>query len=65
MGTHQEEKIDKDSRAGFVRHLITVSPNTELETVFKLLEKYHIGCLPVIKGDSLVGILTTKDMTGL
>ena len=47
------------------KEVITIAPDTDLETVLKLLEKHHIGCLPVVRGDSLVGILTIKDITGL
>ncbi|PIB25560.1 CBS domain-containing protein [Maribacter sp. 4G9] len=46
-----------------VNEVISVTPETDLETVYELLEKNHIGCLPVVSKSSLVGIITLKDMT--
>jgi CBS domain-containing protein len=46
-----------------VREVISVTPETDLETVYELLEKNHIGCLPVVSKSSLIGIITLKDMT--
>ncbi|UWX54473.1 CBS domain-containing protein [Maribacter litopenaei] len=46
-----------------VKEVISVAPETDLETVYELLEKNHIGCVPVVNKSSLVGIITLKDMT--
>lgn len=46
-----------------VKEVMTVTPDTEMETVFQTLEKHRIGCLPVLKEDNLVGIITRNDMS--
>lgn len=45
-----------------VKNVITVAPDTELETVYELLARHRIGCLPVVQDDNLVGIITKTDM---
>ena len=41
---------------------ISVKPNTKILEAIHLMKKYNIGCLPVVQGKSLVGIITTKDI---
>ncbi|MDL1955733.1 MAG: CBS domain-containing protein [Candidatus Desulfofervidus auxilii] len=41
---------------------ITVTPETDIETAAKLIYQYKIGGLPVLKGNKLVGIITTTDI---
>ena len=48
-----------------VKRVISVTPDTEIETVLQLLEKNRIGCLPVVRGNNLVGIITANDMIGI
>ena len=45
--------------------MITITPDTEIETVYQILEKHRIGCLPVIKEGNLVGIITRNDMSNI
>ncbi len=46
-----------------VKDVISITPETEMETVFQTLEKHRIGCLPVLKEGNLVGIITHNDMS--
>ena len=39
----------------------TVSAETDLASAGQLLLEYKFGCLPVVEGDQLVGILTEAD----
>ncbi|HSJ10385.1 MAG TPA: CBS and ACT domain-containing protein [Longimicrobiales bacterium] len=45
-----------------VTELITVTPDTAIEDAAKLLYTHRIGCLPVLDGGTLVGILTETDL---
>jgi acetoin utilization protein AcuB len=45
-----------------VREIITVAPDTPVEAAAHLLYSNRIGCVPVLEGDSLVGILTETDL---
>lgn len=40
---------------------VTVSPSTPTRTAIDLLRHHHIGCLPVVDQDQLVGMITAKD----
>jgi acetoin utilization protein AcuB len=44
------------------RNPVTVSPETPVEEAAKVLNEKGIGCLPVVRNDELVGIITTCDM---
>jgi CBS-domain-containing membrane protein len=41
--------------------LITVAPTTRFGTAISQMINRNISCLPVIEGETLVGILTTTD----
>lgn len=43
------------------KDVITVSPETTVENAVRLAQEKRVGCLPVVDGGSLVGILTTND----
>ncbi len=45
-----------------MREVFTASPDDPIETAANEMRERSIGCLPVMKGDSLVGILTTSDV---
>ena len=42
--------------------VITVTPVDDMQTAISLLEKHKIRCLPVLKNDRLVGIITDRDL---
>ena len=46
-------------------HLVTVDPDAPLAEAAALLREHQIGCLPVVAGDELVGILTEGDFLAL
>lgn len=41
---------------------ITTAPDTPVETAAQTLIRNRIGCLPVVEGEALVGILTESDL---
>ena len=45
-----------------VRNPETVSPEDSVESAARAMAEKKIGCLPVISGDGLAGILTTTDL---
>lgn len=45
-----------------VTRVITVSPDTELKTAVKMMVDHKIGCLPVVEGDRLIGLVTETDI---
>jgi len=46
-------------------HVVTVDPNAPLVEAAALLREHKIGCLPVVAGEELVGILTEGDFLAL
>jgi CBS domain-containing protein len=44
------------------RDVITVSPNEDVVFAFEKLMRHKISSLPVMKGDKLVGIVTSSDL---
>lgn len=49
--------------SGFIHtDLITAGPEEEIPEVARRLVGHHIGCVPVVEGDRLVGILTVADI---
>lgn len=47
------------------RNPVTVEPTTPVRDAVKLMHDRKLGCLPVVEGGRLVGILTTSDLLGL
>jgi CBS domain-containing protein len=44
------------------KHLITVEPETDIKEAAHLMADKKVGCLPVLKAGSLVGLVTTTDV---
>jgi len=44
-----------------VKKVVTVSPDTSVEKAAALAQINKVGCLPVVEGDKVVGIVTTND----
>ena len=40
---------------------VTVSPSTSSLEAMELMRRHRVGCLPVVEGDQLVGIITSYD----
>ena len=63
-----EEEVDmarqvKRAEAVIIRDVITVTPDTTVGELLKLMEEHHIKGFPVIgRGDKLVGIATWRDV---
>lgn len=67
--THMKRFRERDEQADgrivadiMTSEVLTVSPTTEIETAIRLMKKHEYGCLPVVDGDELVGIVTIKDV---
>jgi CBS domain-containing protein len=45
-----------------VSQVITIVPGTELREAVQLMVDKKIGCLPVVEGDRLVGLITETDI---
>jgi acetoin utilization protein AcuB len=43
------------------KKLVTISPDTSVERAAAIAQKNRVGCLPVMKGSKIVGIITTND----
>jgi len=48
-----------------VRNVATISPEASVRQAALFLEKYRIGCLPVVIEDKLVGIITDTDFVAV
>ena len=44
-----------------VKEPVTVSPSTSSLEAMELMRSHRVGCIPVVDGDQLVGIVTTYD----
>jgi IMP dehydrogenase len=52
----------KKSESGMIVDPITIHPEKPVHEVLKLMERYRISGVPVIKSDQLVGIVTNRDL---
>lgn len=57
----QVRKVKK-FESGVVKAPITVSPDTTLDVLRSLTEEYHISGMPVVDGDRVLGIVTSRDV---
>ncbi|MFW6112426.1 MAG: CBS and ACT domain-containing protein [Chloroflexota bacterium] len=44
-----------------VREVVTVPPETAVESAVATAQRHRVGALPVMEGDEIVGIMTTND----
>jgi len=58
----EQVRIVKKYEAGVIKDPITVSPYTTIREVFDLTREHNISGVPVVDGDELVGIVTSRDM---
>lgn len=52
----------KKYEAGVIKDPITVSPDTTIREVLELTHRHNISGVPVVDGNELVGIVTSRDM---
>nr|WP_086941262.1 CBS domain-containing protein [Thaumasiovibrio occultus] len=48
-------------RSVMSEHYMTVTPHASLKQAALYMQRHKIGCLPVVKGTSVVGIITDSD----
>ncbi len=61
---NQAREVDKvkKSESGMIVDPVTIHPDQTVSEVLKLMERYHISGVPVVKGEQLVGIVTNRDL---
>lgn len=52
----------KRSESGMITNPITIEPHQPISEALKLMERFRISGVPVIRGTELVGILTNRDL---
>lgn len=45
-----------------VTQVVTVTPDTDLKVAVRMMVERKIGCLPVVEGDRLAGLVTETDI---
>jgi IMP dehydrogenase len=58
----KQVRLVKKHESGVVKDPLTVSPDTTIQKVLELTRHYKISGLPVVDGEDLVGIVTSRDM---
>lgn len=63
LGGTREESLPAGSVEGVMRsNVVAIAPEMSIRAAAAMLRGYDIGCLPVVDGKRLVGILTTSDL---
>ncbi len=57
----QVRKVKKFEN-GIVKDPITVHPNLSVKELLELMEKHHISGFPVVNGEKLLGLVTSRDI---
>jgi len=52
----------KKYESGVITEPVTVTPDTTIRDVIALRERYRISGVPVVQGDDLVGLVTSRDV---
>ena len=55
-------RLVKKFEAGVIRSPISVGPNTSIREVLQLTRAHNISGVPVVDGEQLVGIVTSRDL---
>ena len=58
----EQVRIVKKYEAGVIKDPITVNPNTTISEVLAITHRHSISGVPVVDGNELVGIVTSRDM---
>ncbi len=63
FGTHAKDKMLGSIAVKSVMHdrVVTTTPDTPVPDAARLMIEQRVGCLPVVRGETLVGILTEGD----
>ncbi len=48
-----------------IKNLITITPEADIKEVVQLMLKHKIGCVPVVEGGELTGLVTETDILRL
>ncbi len=63
LGGTREESLPAGTVQSVMRsHVVVAAPETSVREAANLLRGHDIGCLPVVEGKKLVGIVTTSDL---
>jgi IMP dehydrogenase len=57
-----EVRLVKKFEAGVIRDPITVTPDTSIQEVMQIVRARNISGVPVVDGEQLVGIVTSRDL---
>ena len=58
----EQVQIVKKYEAGVIKDPITVNPNTSIREVLDMTHRHNISGVPVVDGNELVGIVTSRDL---
>ena len=60
----QADEVDmvKRSESGMIQHPITLGPTQTVREALEVMKKYSISGIPIVQDESLVGILTNRDL---
>jgi IMP dehydrogenase len=58
----EQVRIVKKYEAGVIKDPITVGPDTTISEVLAITHRHNISGVPVVDGNELVGIVTSRDM---
>ncbi len=58
----EQVRVVKKYEAGVIKDPITVNPNTTIREVLAITHRHNISGVPVVDGNELVGIVTSRDM---
>jgi len=60
----QADEVDKVKRSesGMIQHPITLGPTQTVREALEIMKKYSISGIPIVQDESLVGILTNRDL---
>ncbi|WP_299441171.1 CBS domain-containing protein [uncultured Aquimarina sp.] len=57
-----QKNLDQIVADIMTKEVITILPKTTIQEAIKIMKKNEIGCLPIVQGKDLVGIITIKDV---
>ena len=58
----EQVKMVKKYESGVIKDPVQVSPDKTIREVIALREHYHISGVPVVEGEDLVGLVTSRDL---